>query len=114
MTSHIRINKSCLNCGKQFVAKTTVTKYCGAVCAKKAYKKRKRDERLNNAVALSLTDGYSEFLKIKEFFSIKESSMLLGLSRWTLYRLIRNGDLKVSKIGSRVIVKRSELEKLML
>ena len=43
MSSNIHIPKTCQFCGKAFIARTTVTKYCGNSCAKKAYKKRKRD-----------------------------------------------------------------------
>ncbi|MDG1433269.1 MAG: hypothetical protein P8Q41_04635, partial [Saprospiraceae bacterium] len=50
MASSIRINKICQHCGNEFIAKTTVTKYCGDNCAKRAYKARKKAEKieLNN------------------------------------------------------------------
>jgi len=46
MSSNIRIEKTCLYCAEFFIAKTTVTKYCSDNCAKRAYKKRKRQEKL--------------------------------------------------------------------
>jgi hypothetical protein len=42
MSSNIRIAKVCNYCGSQFMARTTVTRYCGDICAKKAYKQRER------------------------------------------------------------------------
>uniref|UniRef100_UPI0028B10B01 hypothetical protein n=1 Tax=Sphingobacterium multivorum TaxID=28454 RepID=UPI0028B10B01 len=38
MSSNIKIKKICQQCGQEFIARTTVTKYCGDNCAKKAYK----------------------------------------------------------------------------
>lgn len=38
MSSNIKIKKNCQHCGQEFIARTTVIKYCGDYCAKKAYK----------------------------------------------------------------------------
>ncbi|WP_458627117.1 hypothetical protein [Winogradskyella sp. PC D3.3] len=38
MSSNLFIPKTCKHCGNAFTARTTVTKYCGDTCAKKAYK----------------------------------------------------------------------------
>lgn len=53
-----------------------------------------------------------ERLHIKEFLSIKEACELTGVSRWTIHRMIKRGDLKVSRFGRRVIIKRTELNKI--
>ena len=55
MSSNIRVQRICQFCGKEFTARTTVTKYCSDVCAKRAYKARKRTEKVeisNNAIAI--------------------------------------------------------------
>ncbi|HEY4937191.1 MAG TPA: hypothetical protein VII44_11450, partial [Puia sp.] len=44
MSSNIRLKKVCQHCGNLFTAKTTVTKFCSDDCAKRNYKKRKREE----------------------------------------------------------------------
>jgi hypothetical protein len=49
MSSNIRVNKICEFCNSLFVARTTVTRFCGDVCAKRAYKARKRLEAINES-----------------------------------------------------------------
>lgn len=112
MSSNIRIEKTCQFCNEQFIAKTTVTKYCGDRCAKRAYKKRKRDEKIQAALN-EKPDTFTPILKEKEYLSIKESSSLLGVSRWTIHRLIKNGLLPSKKLGRRVIIKKHDIEKLL-
>ena len=36
----------------------------------------------------------------------------MGASRWTVYRLIENGKLKVAKLQRRTIIRRSEIDNL--
>lgn len=112
MSSNIRIEKTCQFCHEQFIAKTTVTKYCGDRCAKRAYKKRKRDEKIK-ATINEKPETFTPILKEKEFLSIKETSSLLGVSRWTIHRLIKNGLLPSKKLGRRVIIKKQDIKKLL-
>jgi hypothetical protein len=46
MSSNIRVQKICKHCNKLFEAKTTVTKFCSNACSKKAYKAKKRNEKI--------------------------------------------------------------------
>jgi len=46
MSSNLYIPKTCKHCGKAFTARTTVTKYCSDMCAKREYKARKRNEKV--------------------------------------------------------------------
>jgi len=112
MSSNIRIEKTCQYCKEIFIAKTTVTKYCGDRCAKKAYKKRKRDEKIE-ATINQKPEIFNPLINDKEYLSIQESSSLLGVSRWTINRLIKKGLLPSSKLGRRVIIKKQDIEKLL-
>jgi excisionase family DNA binding protein len=114
MSSNIRVPKICQHCGIEFIAKTTVTKYCGDNCAKRAYKKRKRDEKVQEVapVAVQKVQHNQSQIKHKDFLSIAETCELLGASRMTLYRQIKNGTINAAKIGRRTIIKRTEIEKL--
>jgi len=114
MSSNIRLPKICQHCGSDFIAKTTVTKYCGDNCAKRAYKIRKREEKINDTtpIAVQKKQFNKQVLKEKEFLSIAETCNLLGASRMTIYRQIKKGNIKTIKLGRRVIIKRSEIEKL--
>lgn len=45
-------------------------------------------------------------------FSAKEAADLLGVSEWTVYRLVDSGDLaKVPYMGRRIVIARLELER---
>ncbi|MGW8123960.1 helix-turn-helix transcriptional regulator [Roseivirga echinicomitans] len=114
MSSNIRLEKVCQHCGEKFIAKTTVTKYCGDDCAKRAYKKRKREEKINEVkeVDQQLIEYRVNDLREKEFLSIKETCQLLGASRMTVYRQIKSGFLPAIKFGRRTIIMKSEIHNL--
>ncbi|PJJ76468.1 hypothetical protein BXY57_2088 [Thermoflavifilum aggregans] len=50
MSSNIRLQKTCQYCGNRFTAKTTVTQFCSDTCVKRAYKPRKRNEKIEVAI----------------------------------------------------------------
>ena len=112
MSSNISISKNCLFCGGRFVAKTTVTKYCSHKCASRAYKKRKREEKLHEAQTISLAQASEKLPEQKEFWSIKEACIYLGIGRTTLYRAIKRGQIKSLNIGRRVLIHRDHIHKL--
>ena len=98
-------------CGEIFIAKTTVTKYCSDNCAKRAYKKRKRQEKLQT-VDNSPLPVPSNSIQSKDFLSIQDACKLLGTSRWTIYRMIDRKQLIAAKLGRRTIIRRTEIDKL--
>lgn len=114
MSSNIRIQKICKNCGREFTAQTTVTKYCSPRCSKAAYKKRQRDEKIqkSNQETVSLIRKPMEDLKAKEFLSISETSQLMGISRRTIYRMFERNELISGKAGRRRLIRRSDLDSL--
>ena len=81
MSSNIRITRICQHCEKEFIAKTTVTKYCSDTCAKRAYKARKKAEKIaasNEKTKQQLEKPIIE-IQAKEFLSIKKPVSLLAL-----------------------------------
>jgi len=114
MSSNIRLPKICQHCGNEFIAKTTKTQYCGDNCAKRAYKARKKKEKLQNAkpIGKQKIEYRSQLIKEKEFLSIKETCTLLGASRMTIYRQIKSGNINAIKLGQRTIIKRADINKL--
>ena len=114
MSSNMRIPKLCQLCGADFIARTTTTQFCGDPCAKKAYKLRMRDSKIKAVptVAIQRHEFNQEHIREKDFLSIAEISKLLGASRITIYRQIKQGNIRAGKIGRRTIIKRSEIEKL--
>ncbi len=98
--------------GEIFIAKTTVTRYCSDNCAKQAYKKRKRQEKLQTVDTSSSLTIPEQSIKSKDFLSIQEACKLLGTSRWTIYRMIDRKQLNAAKPGRRTIIKRTDIENL--
>ncbi len=115
MSSNIRIIKICQFCEKEFEARKTTSRTCSDACAKKLYKQKQRDAKIerSNIETESIKIRPIEELKEKEFLSISETCKLLGVSRRTIYRIIKRSELKASKVGKRTIIKRSEIDKLL-
>ncbi|MCX6268656.1 MAG: helix-turn-helix domain-containing protein [Bacteroidetes bacterium] len=114
MSSNIKVQRICQHCGTEFTAKTTVTQYCGDSCAKQAYKSRVRTQKVeqsNKETQLIRTKPIEE-LFAKEYLTITETCKLLSVSRWTIWRAIKNEDLPAGKIGRRTLIKHSDLNKL--
>jgi len=131
MSSTIKIPKFCQHCGQAFVAQTTTTRFCGHKCASRAYKQRKREEKVQTTLSdqiKSVTSANSENLQSlqslpiktgnfinlrdKEFLSVQETAILLGASRRTIQRMIQREELKAGKLGRRTIIPRSEIDNL--
>ena len=131
MSSTIKIPKFCQHCGQAFVSQTTTTRFCGHKCASRAYKQRKREEKVQTTLSdqiKSVTSANSENLQSlqslpiktgnfinlrdKEFLSVQETAILLGASRWTIQRMIQREELKAGKLGRRTIIPRSEIDNL--
>jgi excisionase family DNA binding protein len=115
MSSNIQIQRICQHCGNEFTARTTKTKYCSLKCASRAYKQREKAVKIGKSIAETerITNEPIESIKAKEFLNINEVCKLIGISRRTVYRLLEQGILHKVKIGTRTIIKRSELDKLL-
>ena len=116
MSSNIRIKKICQFCEQEFVTKTTVTKYCGDNCAKRAYKQRKKEEKIAQVKDVQIQKIELESAKIqdKEILSIKEVCAFLGASRSTIYRQMKSGVIKYTKLGDRVLIRKVDIDKLFV
>lgn len=117
MSSNIRLQAICIFCGNEFTAKTTVTKYCGDNCAKRAYKARKRDEKIGKQVqeTRKVITRPIEEIKAKDILTVKDAAQLLNCSMRTVYRLINSGRINGVNLSERMIrLKRSEIDKLLL
>jgi excisionase family DNA binding protein len=114
MSSNIRIERICQFCGKDFIARTTVTQCCSDACAKRLYKARKKQEKVeaSNEQTKAVREQPVAALNAKEFLSVTETCQLMGLSRWTVWRAIKSNRLPVIKVGRRTIIKRSHLDQL--
>lgn len=112
------IPKNCLYCGEEFMAKTLKTKYCSHKCNAKHYKIRNKKGELEKHKTLEEELKHSVFMKQiqlsnKSFLSIKETCDLIGISRSTIYRLIKSNELIAYNIGRKVIIPKDEINALM-
>lgn len=115
MSSNIQVQRICQHCGKEFTARTTVTRYCGDTCAKRAYKARLKAGKVeqSNKETQRIKNQPIEELKAREFLTVTQVSKLIGCSRQNIYNLINTGKLKATNILlKKTIVKRSDLDKL--
>lgn len=115
--SSIRITKICQWCGIEFEAQKVSTKYCSHRCANLAYKQAVRDKRVKQAEAETLSiklEKPIENVKDKEYLSFAQAGKLLGLSRQAVYNMVKAGNLKASKISSRLsFIKRTDIDAML-
>lgn len=116
-TSSIRITKICQWCGVEFVAQKVSTKYCSHRCANLAYKQAVRNKRVKQAEAETLSiklEKPIENVKDKEYLSFAQAGKLLGLSRQAVYNMVKAGNLKASKISSRLsFIRRADIDAML-
>lgn len=115
MSSNIRVIRICKECNQEFVAKTTVTKYCSNKCRKKASKTKVRDYKVDvsNQELEAKTSAEIAKIKAKEYISVKEAAMLLGCSKVMIYKMINNDRLKATNLSERkTIIKMSDIKNL--
>jgi predicted DNA-binding transcriptional regulator AlpA len=108
MSSNLRIKKVCEQCGKVFIAKTTVTKCCSDPCAKKYYKAQKRQtkveasneqtkEQLRPVATLVPAISRPDFTE--DLINIQTLSAATGISRASLFRLMQDDAFPKLRIG---------------
>ena len=115
MSSKIEVQRICQYCEQEFTARTTVTKYCSHKCSQRAYKARKRAEKVkqSNTETTRIKSQPIEQLKAKEFLTVREVAQLLNCSIRSAYYYIESGTISAVNLGQRMTrVKRSEIDKL--
>jgi len=117
MSSNIRVIRVCQFCGKDFEARTTVTKTCSDDCAKRLYKHRQRENKIeqsDHGTQLIKAKPLEE-IKAKEFLIVRDLAKLLNCSIRTAYHLISKGNISSVNISKRkTLIKRSEIDKLFI
>lgn len=109
MSSNLKIKRICAWCGKEFIVQKTTTACCSKQCANTLYKKRKRDEAIkanNQIVEKKIEEKPIERIKDKPFLTITETATYLGVTRPTVYSYIKQGELKVVRLGLKYLLKK--------
>lgn len=121
MSSNTAIPKTCTYCGKAYIAKTTVTKYCCLKCNSKHYKQKAKEDKIQNSLIeqqqtmqslQTLPTANLNSLSNKNYLCVQDAADLIGVSRWTINRMIKRGDLQTHKFGRKKIIERSQIDKL--
>lgn len=101
--------RKCAFCGKEFVARSGMQKYCseqGQTKAKEARKKKQRD--FINAVE-PVIDVQSQ-----EYLTFSKAAILMGCSRQYVYKLVNEGKLSASRISSRMaFIRKADIEHML-
>ena len=78
------------------------------------YKARQKAAKIeqSNAETKQVIAKPIEEIKAKGFLSITDTCKLLGISCWTIWRIIKKEEIKAVKIGKRVVISRESINSL--
>lgn len=117
MSSNIKITRICQFCGHEFIAKTTVTKHCSDNCAKKAYKARIKNQKIEESDAETKIIRESPQIHVKtfEYLTVNDVATLLKCDRRTVHNMIKLGRLNAINLSTRKTrVLRKDLDGMFL
>ena len=108
----ITVKRVCEFCGKEFVSQKITTRFCSKDCANKAYKMRLRLKNVQQSEKQT-EEKPASILKNKEYLSVNEAAIILGVSRKSAYNLIYKGILSATRFSKRLtIIRRSDIEEM--
>ena len=101
--------RKCKYCGKEFVARSGMQKYCCEECQTKAKETRKKRQLdFMNAVEPVID------LQCQEYLTFAKAAILMGCSRQYVYKLVNEGKLAASRISSRMaFIRKADIEKML-
>ena len=100
--------RKCEFCGKPFVPRSGMQKYCSEECQAEAKRIRKQRQK-------DLINGIEPIvdLQCQEYLTFSKAAVLMGCTRQYVYKLVANGKLRVSRLSSRMaFVRKSDIEKM--
>ncbi|MDR1056754.1 MAG: helix-turn-helix domain-containing protein [Prevotellaceae bacterium] len=103
-SSKLKIPKICEHCGKPFEAKTVITRFCGPLCANKSGKDRKweaQDAGRRQTILEQSADKIAQ-MQTRPYISITEATILFGISKNTIHRLIKAKKVPAVNLGQRL------------
>lgn len=126
-----QIPKICIWCGANFTAQKEAAQYCSHKCNQRAYKnnlRRKKQNKKNeeakeipkppiiqkikNAQESNPFINKLTIIKEKEFLSVLEVSILMGVTRNTINKYCVSGKLKCLKMNRKIFIRRKDLDSL--
>ncbi|MDR1198160.1 MAG: helix-turn-helix domain-containing protein [Prevotellaceae bacterium] len=105
--SKLKIPKICAHCSKPFEAKTVITRFCSRECGQKAGNAKKKNTRRE----VKQQELIARIPSNRPYISIAEAVLLFGISRDTIYRLVRMGKIPAINLGERLTrISRAHIE----
>ena len=104
----MRTTRKCEFCGKTFVPKSGMQRYCSENCQTEAKRiRKKRQQNLINGIEPIME------LQCQEYLTFSKAAVLMGCTRQYVYKLVANGKLKASRLSSRMaLVRKSDIERM--
>ncbi len=105
----MKATRKCSFCGKSFVTRSGMQRYCSEACQAEA--RRARMTQKNN-----LFKAVRPIMEIQhqEYLTFSKAAILMGCSRQYIYKLVAMGKLKASRISSRMaIIRRADIETML-
>lgn len=105
----MKTTRKCAFCGKEFVVRSGMQKYCSEQCQTKAKEARKKKQRdFINAVE-PVIDVQSQ-----EYLTFSKAAIPMGCSRQYIYKLVNEGKLAASRISSRMaFIRKADIEQML-
>jgi predicted DNA-binding transcriptional regulator AlpA/ribosomal protein L24E len=117
MSSNIQIKRVCEHCGKPFLARTTVTRFCSHKCNSRFYKLQQKQKKIESSNTVTrntilqqepAADNATTILS-KELLNVKELSVITGVSERTLFRLIKDDGFPRMRLGRRLVFNKASV-----
>ena len=105
----MKATRKCSFCGKSFVTRSGMQRYCSEACQAEA--RRARMTQKNN-----LFKAVRPIMEIQhqEYLTFSKAAVLMGCSRQYIYKLVAMGKLKASRISNRMaFIRRADIERML-
>ena len=105
----MKTTKKCQFCGKPFVTRSGMQRYCNESCQAEA--KRARVTQKNNLFKVS-----RPLMEIQhqEYLTFSKAATLMGCSRQYVYKLVALGKLRASRISNRMaFIRKADIERML-
>ena len=101
--------RKCAHCGKEFVVRSGMQRYCSEQCQAKAKEERKRRQREFVTAIEPAID-----LKSQDYLTFSKAAVLMGCSRQYIYKLVNTGRLTASRLSPRMaLIRKADIEHML-
>lgn len=105
MSSNMQVKRICQFCQQEFMARTTVTKYCTHKCNSRAHKAKARQAKLqaSHLEMVKVKESRKVDLSSQEVLNVAQAAQLLETTKKAVYKMIASGRLFAAKLSPRRI-----------